>query len=131
MLCLQKISIKALFYDARPPRPATTVGSCQKERNYLIGGKCIRGVRRHTGFTARNRANSEKEREMELFRNMEVALMLCFGLVCAAACIVRPPLRTAEGSSAQAPPAGPMPVVVITGKRLSADEKRSLAREQA
>jgi hypothetical protein len=68
---------------------------------------------------------------MELFRNMEVAVMLCFGLVCAAACFVRPPLRTAEGSSAQAPPAGPMPVVVITGKRLSESEKRSLSKDQA
>jgi hypothetical protein len=68
---------------------------------------------------------------MELFRNMEVAVMLCFGLVCAAACFVRPAPRTAEGNSAQAPPAGPMPVVVITGKRLSAEEKRGLARERA
>jgi hypothetical protein len=68
---------------------------------------------------------------MELFRNMEVVVMLCFGLVCAAACFVRPPVRAAEGSSAQAPPAGPMPVVVITGKRLSAAEKRSLAPGQA
>jgi hypothetical protein len=68
---------------------------------------------------------------MELFRNMEVVVMLCFGLVCAAACFVRPPVRVAEGSSAQAPPAGPMPVVVITGKRLSAAEKRSLAPGQA
>jgi hypothetical protein len=68
---------------------------------------------------------------MDLFRNMEVAVMLCFGLVCAAACFARPPARAAEGSSAQAPPAAPMPVVVITGKRLTADQKRSLAREQA
>jgi hypothetical protein len=126
MLCFQKISIKPLFYDGSPPSPGTTVGSCRKERNYLISGKCIRGVRSHTGFTARARANSGKESEMELFRNMEVAVMLCFGLVCAAACFVRPPVRAADGSSAQAPQAGPMPVVVITGKRLSAAEKRSL-----
>jgi hypothetical protein len=97
----------------------------------LIAGKCKSGVQEHTGFTARNRANSGKEREMELFRNMEVAVMLCFGLVCAAACFVRPTPRSAEGSSAQAPPTGPMPVVVITGKRLPAAERRSLAREPA
>jgi hypothetical protein len=69
---------------------------------------------------------------MELFRNMEVALVLCFGLLCAAAFFVRPPARAGAGQSeAQAPPARPMPVVVITGKRLSATEKRSLSRDNA
>jgi hypothetical protein len=69
---------------------------------------------------------------MELFRNMEVVLVLCFGLVCAAALFVRPPARAvADGTRAQAPPAGSMPVVVITGKRLSAAEKRSLSKDNA
>ncbi|MFL6672334.1 MAG: hypothetical protein ACJ8LG_03465 [Massilia sp.] len=68
---------------------------------------------------------------MELFRNMEFALMLSFGLVCAAACIVRPPARVPAQSSALASPAGQMPVVVITGKRLSAEEKRNLADKRA
>jgi hypothetical protein len=72
---------------------------------------------------------------MELFRNMEVALMLSFGLICAAACIVRPGARTAAPSNAQASaqqaPGAPMPVVVITGKRLSAAEKRALSGERA
>jgi hypothetical protein len=69
---------------------------------------------------------------MELFRNMEVAVMLCFGLVCAAAFFVRPAVRAAASqASAQAPPAGPMPVVIITGKRLSAAEKRSLSGDRA
>jgi hypothetical protein len=72
-----------------------------------------------------------KESEMELFKNMEVAVMLSFGLLCAAACLVRPPVRVAADRSAQASPAGPMPVVVITGKRLSAEEKRALERQRA
>jgi len=67
---------------------------------------------------------------MELFKNMEAAVMLCFCLLCAASCFVRPPVRVATDSGAQALPAGSMPVVVITGKRLSAGEKRALARER-
>jgi hypothetical protein len=74
--------------------------------------------------------------EMELFRNMEVMLLLSFGLIVAAACIAQPPARPAARLPAQASvrpatAAAPMPVVVITGKRLSAAEKRALAGERA
>jgi hypothetical protein len=66
-----------------------------------------------------------KESEMEAFKNMEVLLMLSFGLVCGAACLYRPAAPAlAIQASALALPAGPMPVVVITAKRLSAAEKR-------
>jgi cytochrome bd-type quinol oxidase subunit 2 len=74
-----------------------------------------------------------KEREMELFRNMEVALVLCFGLVCAAAFFVRPPPRAVGSETSALSPAlaTPMPVVVITGKRLSAAQKRGLSKDNA
>jgi hypothetical protein len=90
---------------------------------------------RHTWSTARWRRPAKKETQMELFRNMEVVLMLSFGLVCAAACIVRPAAHTAAPSNPQARvqqvPDAPMPVVVITGKRLGAAEKRTLSGERA
>jgi hypothetical protein len=75
---------------------------------------------------------------MELFRNIEAVMMLSFGLLVAAACIARPPARPATLSTAQASvqaggqrAGAPMPVVVITGKRLSAAEKRALSGERA
>jgi hypothetical protein len=67
---------------------------------------------------------------MAMFRNMELVLMLGFGLVCAAAYVVRPPARVSAELIAQAPPAGPMPVVVIVGKRPGAADKRALASER-
>jgi hypothetical protein len=64
---------------------------------------------------------------MEMFRNMEVVLMLCFGLVCAAALLARPQPEVTQG--AVAVEAVKMPVVVVTGKRLSAAEKAQLAQQ--
>jgi hypothetical protein len=64
---------------------------------------------------------------MEMFRNMEVVLMLCFGLICAAALLARPAPEQAQGPVAVE--AGKMPVVVVTGKRLSAQEKAQLAQQ--
>jgi hypothetical protein len=58
---------------------------------------------------------------MEMFRNMEVVLMLCFGLICAAALLAQP--TAAPGPEAVSVEAGKIPVVVVTGKRLSAQEK--------
>jgi hypothetical protein len=59
---------------------------------------------------------------MEMFRNMEVVLMLCFGVICTAALVAQPQMAEtvarAQGNTAQQ-----MPVVVVTGKRLSAAEK--------
>lgn len=59
---------------------------------------------------------------MEMFRNMEVVLMLCFGLIVTAALLASPKPRE-EPFQANANATGQMPVVVITGKRLSAAEK--------
>ncbi len=64
---------------------------------------------------------------MEMFRNMEVVLMLCFGLVCAAALLARPDPGAAQGPAAVENTK--MPVVVVTGKRLSAAEKAQLAQQ--
>ena len=65
---------------------------------------------------------------MEMFRNAEVMLMLCFGVLCAAVGIgaLSGPAQPRSGlEAAQAPPAMPMAVVVIKGKRLSAAEKQA------
>lgn len=59
---------------------------------------------------------------MEMFRNMEVVLMLCFGLIVTAALLARPGARD-EPVQAQGTPTAQMPVVVITGKRLPAADK--------
>ena len=64
---------------------------------------------------------------MEMFRNMEVVLMLCFGLICAAALLAQP--RAEQAPSPSAVETGTMPVVIVTGKRLSATEKAQLAQQ--
>ena len=61
---------------------------------------------------------------MEMFRNLEVVLMLCFGLICAAALLVQPKPELMQGAGAET---GKMPIVIVTGKRLSAAEKAQLA----
>jgi hypothetical protein len=66
---------------------------------------------------------------MEMFRNMEVALMLCFGLICAAALLARPQADDTRLRADNAV-ASRMPVVVITGKRLSAAGKARLQNGQ-
>jgi hypothetical protein len=58
---------------------------------------------------------------MDMFRNMEVVLMLCFGLICTAALIARP--QVAEAPLQAQATTSRMPVVIVTGKRLSAEEK--------
>jgi Ni,Fe-hydrogenase III small subunit len=69
-----------------------------------------------------------KESKMEMFKNMEVVLMLCFGLIVAAALVVQPSQRE-EPVTMQVTGSAPMPVVIITGKRLSATEKAQPARD--
>jgi hypothetical protein len=60
---------------------------------------------------------------MEMFRNMEVVLMLCFGLICTAALIVRPQSEPASAQALNDVATPRMPVVVVIGKRLSAAKK--------
>lgn len=63
---------------------------------------------------------------MEMFRNMEVVLMLCFGLICAAA-LVAQPRDDGEAARAQGLDTGSqVPVVIVTGKRLSPAQKAAL-----
>jgi hypothetical protein len=64
---------------------------------------------------------------MEMFRNMEVVLMLCFGLICAAALLARP--APGQAPAPVAVEAVKMPVVVVTGKRLSPQEKAQIAQQ--
>jgi hypothetical protein len=59
---------------------------------------------------------------MDMFRNIEVVLMLCFGLICAAALLARPQAGDTR-VRAENTVASRIPVVVITGKRLSAAGK--------
>jgi hypothetical protein len=65
---------------------------------------------------------------MEMFRNMEVVLMLSFGLIVTAALVGQPAARE-ERILAQDNAATQMPVVVITGKRLSTGEKAQASQE--
>lgn len=60
---------------------------------------------------------------MSMFKNMEVVLMFCFGLVCAAALLAQPQQIRAPGNAE----AAAMPVVIVVGKRLSATEKAQMA----
>lgn len=61
---------------------------------------------------------------MELFRNAEVVLMLCFGLLCAAAMAAYQPTSPATAPLATADvSSGIVTIVVIRAKRLSAAEK--------
>lgn len=65
---------------------------------------------------------------MKLFRDMEAIVMAAFGLLCVLAIAANPAhSRAAASAAATVPQASPMPVVVITGKRLTAAEKRALA----
>jgi hypothetical protein len=70
----------------------------------------------------------ERREKMETFRNMEVVLMLCFGLVCAAACLERTAVPASSYSAeARASPPAEMAVVVVVGKRPNGAGKRALA----
>jgi hypothetical protein len=71
---------------------------------------------------------SPRRAKMEMFRNMEVVLVFCFGLIVAAALVSRP-TPTEESVRARGNTAAQMPVVVINGKRLSEAEKAQAARE--
>ena len=74
---------------------------------------------------------------MNVFKNMEVVLMLAFGIVCASAAVgpVRhgEPVQRAPAVVLDAGPTlaahadaeSPMPMVHVVGRRLSADEKRA------
>ena len=65
---------------------------------------------------------------MELFRNAEVVLMLCFGLLCAAAMAAYEPLAPATAPlAATGVSSGMVTIVVIRAKRLSTAEKAALA----
>jgi hypothetical protein len=75
------------------------------------------------------RLGASQERKMEMFKNMEVVLMLCFGLICAAALIAQPQVEQ-TAARAQANPEQQIPVVVVTGKRLSAAQKAQAGQEQ-
>ena len=66
---------------------------------------------------------------MEMFKNIEVVLVLCFGLLCAAA-IVAPRHAPVQPIQAQEESVAQIPVVVITGKRLPASGKARAAHEQ-
>jgi hypothetical protein len=106
-------------------------GGRQTLSEKVFKGKIRLDLRQKTACCAR--ANWTKrpagrlvwERKMQMFRNMEVVLMLCFGLICAAAMAARPTAAPAPvPAPAQAHATTPqMPVVVVTGKRLSAAEK--------
>jgi hypothetical protein len=65
---------------------------------------------------------------MQMFRNMEVVLMLCFGLIVTVAMLAQPSSREESAGPAMMENAkAQIPVVVITGKRLSDAEKGQLA----
>jgi hypothetical protein len=75
------------------------------------------------------RGRLAQESKMEMFRNIEVVLVLCFGLLCAAA-LVAPRHAPQQPDQAQGNPATQIPVVVITGKRLSAAEKARASHQE-
>jgi hypothetical protein len=78
----------------------------------------------HTEANAHARAG--KETEMDLLKNVEVVLMLGFGVLCAVAWAGQAPVAPPRAAaSAQLHPQPQPIVVVITGKRLSAAEKRA------
>lgn len=64
---------------------------------------------------------------MQMFRNMEVVLMLCFGLIVTVAMLAQPSSRDEPAGPAMEKANAHIPVVVITGKRLSDAEKGQLA----
>ena len=76
----------------------------------------------HTEANARSRAGEEAK--MNLLKNVEVVLLLGFGVLCALAWSGHAPgTAIPGGSGARMQPE--MMVIVITGKRLSAAEKRA------
>jgi hypothetical protein len=64
---------------------------------------------------------------MQWFRNMEGVVMLSFGVVCAAAFAGSPAAPAGAPQAGAQTSAGPAPamVVVVTGKRMTAAEKRA------
>jgi hypothetical protein len=66
---------------------------------------------------------------MARFQNMEVVLMLLFGVLCTAACLIEPSARPRAVPSVAATQGvemqEPMAIVVITGKRLTPAQKRA------
>lgn len=66
---------------------------------------------------------------MDRFQNMEVVLMLLFGVLCAAVCVIEPSTRPRAAQFVAATTAAdtqePMAIVVITGKRLTPAQKRA------
>lgn len=66
---------------------------------------------------------------MDRFRNMEVVLMMLFGVLCAAACVIEPSARPRAAPLVATTPGvalqEPMAIVVITGKRLTPAQKRA------
>lgn len=72
---------------------------------------------------------------MDRFKNMEVVLMLCFGVLCTAVCVLDPSVRPRTVPTVAAAPGAnveqPMAVVVITGKRLTPAQKRAEIEAEA
>jgi hypothetical protein len=68
---------------------------------------------------------------MDLFRNVEMLLMLAFGVLCAGACLLEPTARSAPANDLPAyvaqfaPSAQRMQVVVISARRMTPAEKRA------
>lgn len=68
---------------------------------------------------------------MQLFKHMEVVLMLAFGILCATVALrpAAPGPHAAPGEATaaitRADQAAPMPVVHIIGRRMTPDEKRA------
>ena len=61
---------------------------------------------------------------MEIFKNAEIVLVLLFALLCAAAWVGKP--KAPHAIAVDIGSADRMAVVIITGKRLTAEEKRTL-----
>ena len=66
---------------------------------------------------------------MDLLKNVEVVLMLGFGVLCAAAWSGQAPAPTTAGADGAQLRPQPAAVVVVTAKRLSAAEKRAFDAE--
>ena len=62
---------------------------------------------------------------MDLLKNVEVVLMLGFGVLCAAAWSGQAPAPASASANAAQVRAQPMAVVVVSAKRLSPAEKRA------
>jgi len=65
---------------------------------------------------------------MPVMKYSEIALAVAFAVLTSAAWLLQPPLTLARSSTSTASSLKPMIVVIITGKRMSQEEKqRSLA----